>query len=118
MRIAIGKSRMARNWKNEDWSWEQLVERCSQTLRTKETVAEYRKMSKAQKDNTKDVGGFVGGYLANGRRKAEYVQSRSLLTLDIDQATCAIWDEITMFFDYRCMMYSTHKHTPEAPRVR
>ena len=59
MRIAIGKSRMARNWKNEDWSWEQLVERCSQTLRTKETVAEYRKMSKAQKDNTKDVGGFV-----------------------------------------------------------
>ena len=118
MRIALGKSRMALKWKNEDWSWEKLVERCSQTLRTKETVAEYKKMTKAQKDNTKDVGGFVGGYLANGRRKAEYVQGRSLLTLDIDRATCGIWDQITMFFDYQCMMYSTHKHTPEAPRVR
>jgi hypothetical protein len=46
MRIALGKSRMALKWKNEDWSWEKLVERCSQTLRTKETVAEYKKMTK------------------------------------------------------------------------
>lgn len=118
MRVAIGKSRMALKWKNEDWSWEKLVERCSQTLRTKETVLEYKKMTRRQRDNIKDVGGFVGGYLVNGRRKAEHVQGRSLLTLDIDQAACGIWDEITMFFDYRCMMYSTHKHTPEAPRVR
>ena len=47
MRIAIGKSRMAVKWKNEDWSWEKLMERCSQTLRTKETVAEYKKMTRA-----------------------------------------------------------------------
>ena len=118
MRIAIGKSRMASKWKNEDWTWEQLKDRCSQTLRTKETVAEYKKMTRAQRDNIKDVGGFVGGALEGGRRKGECVEGRSLLTLDLDQATPGIWDEITMFFDYKCMAYSTHKHTPEAPRIR
>ena len=118
MRIAIGKSRMACKWKNEDWSWEQLVERCSQTLRTKETVAEYKKLTRGQRDEIKDVGGFVGGFLTGGRRKGECVEGRSLLTLDLDQATPDIWDEITMFFDFKCMIYSTHKHTTEAPRVR
>ena len=56
MRIALGKSRMALKWKNEDWTWEKLKERCSQTLRTKETVAEYKKMTRAQRDDIKDVG--------------------------------------------------------------
>ena len=105
MRIAIGKSRKAYKWKNEDWSWEQLVERCSQTLRTKETVAEYKKLTRGQRDEIKDVGGFVGGFLTGGRRKGECVEGRSLLTLDLDQATPDIWDEITMFFDFKCMIY-------------
>ena len=99
MRIALGKSRMALKWKNEDWTWEKLKERCSQTLRTKETVAEYKKMTRAQRDDIKDVGGFVGGALKNGRRKGELVECRSLLTLDLDEATPGIWDEISMFYD-------------------
>ena len=118
MRIAIGKSRMALKWKNEDWSWDKLLERCSKTIRTKETMAEYKKMTRAQRDDIKDVGGFVGGALKNGRRKGELVECRSLLTLDLDEATPGIWDEISMFYDFRCMAYSTHKHTPEAPRIR
>ena len=61
MRIAIGKSRMALKWKNEDWSWDKLLERCSKTIRTKETMAEYKKMTRAQRDDIKDVGGFVVG---------------------------------------------------------
>ena len=118
MRIAIGKSRMALKWKNEDWSWDKLLERCSKTIRTKETMAEYKKMTRAQRDDIKDVGGFVGGALKDGRRKGELVECRSLLTLDLDEATPGIWDEISMFYDFRCMAYSTHKHTPEAPRIR
>ena len=118
MRIAIGRSRMAVKWKNEDWSWEKLKERCSKTLRTKETVAEYKKMTRAQRDDIKDVGGFVGGALKGGRRKGEFVECRSLLTLDLDQAVPSIWDEVSMFYDFKCMAYSTHKHTPEAPRIR
>lgn len=69
MRIAIGSSRTSLTWKNEDWDWDKLKDRCRNTLRTKETVAEYAKMTRAQRDNIKDVGGFVGGYLKGGRRK-------------------------------------------------
>ena len=118
MRIATGNSRMDRKWNNKDISWEELMQKCSQTIRTTETVAEYRKMSKPAQDAAKDVGGFVGGALREGKRKNGYVDGRSLLTLDLDHAVPGIWDEITMFFDFKCMMYSTHKHAPEAPRVR
>ena len=118
MRIAVGNSRMDKKWKNKEMTWEELKEKCSQTIRTTETVSEYRKMSKPAQDAAKDVGGFVGGALKQGKRKNGFVEGRSLLTLDLDHATQGIWDEITMFFDFKCLMYSTHKHTPEAPRVR
>lgn len=118
MRIAVGKSRTAVKWKNEDWDWDKLKKRCKDTLRTKETVAEYSKMTRAQKDDIKDVGGFVGGYLKGGRRKGEFVEGRSILTLDLDQAVPGTWEAITMLFDFCCLAYSTHKHTPEKPRLR
>ena len=41
-----------------------------------------------------------------------------MLTLDMDYATTDIWDEIIMLHDFKCCVYSTHKHTPEAPRLR
>lgn len=94
------------------------MEKCAKTVRTGETVAEYRKMSKMEQDNRKDVGGFVAGALVNGIRKNGYVEARSMLTLDIDHATEGIWDEITMLLDYKCLMYSTHKYTKDEPRVR
>jgi len=118
MRIAVGNSRMDKKWKNREMTWEEFKEKCSQTIRTTETVAEYRKMSKPAQDAVKDVGGFVGGALKEGKRKNGSVDGRSLLTMDLDHATPNIWDEVTMFFDFKCLMYSTHKHTPEAPRVR
>lgn len=118
MRIAVGNSRMDKKWKNKDMSWDDFKQKCSQTIRTTETVAEYRKMSKPAQDNTKDVGGFVGGALKQGKRKNGFVDGRSMLTLDLDHAVPEVWDAVTMLFDFRCLMYSTHKHTPEAPRVR
>lgn len=118
MRIAVGNSRMDKKWKNKDMSWDDFKQKCSQTIRTTETVAEYRKMSKPAQDNTKDVGGFVGGALKQGKRKNGFVDGRSMLTLDLDHAVPEVWDAVTMLFDFKCLMYSTHKHTPEAPRVR
>jgi len=119
--FAIGKSRKETNWKNRTFLWSQLVEKLSNTIRTPETVTEYKKMPKSTRDEIKDVGGFVGGALKNGRRKAENVANRSLLTLDMDNinTTAAdIWDSITMLNDYAVVMYSTHSHTPENPRLR
>ena len=118
MRIAVGNSRMDKKWKNKDMSWDDFRQKCSQTIRTTETVAEYRKMSKPAQDNAKDVGGFVGGALKQGKRKNGFVDGRSMLTLDLDHAVPEVWDAVTMLFDFKCLMYSTHKHTPEAPRVR
>ena len=118
MKIAVGNSRMDKKWKNQDISWADLCARCGSTIRTTETVEEYRKLKKGQQDGIKDVGGFVGGHLREGRRKNGMVLCRSLLTLDMDYGTPDIWDEITLFHDFKCCVYSTHKHTPGHPRLR
>jgi len=118
MKIAYGNSRMDKKWKNSDISWEDFCSRVKTTQRTTETVEEYRKMKKGGQDSIKDVGGFVGGHLKDGRRKKGNVLSRSMLTLDMDYGTSSIWGEICTFFPYQCCIYSTHKHTPENPRLR
>lgn len=118
MKIAYGNSRMDKKWKNTDISWEDFCSRVKTTQRTTETVEEYRKMRKGGQDSIKDVGGFVGGHIKDGRRKKGNVLSRSMLTLDMDYGTSSIWEEICTFFPYQCCIYSTHKHTPENPRLR
>lgn len=118
MKIAYGNSRMDKKWKNTDVSWEDFCSRVKTTQRTTETVEEYRKMRKGGQDSIKDVGGFVGGHLKDGRRKKGNVLSRSMLTLDMDYGTIDIWEEISTFFPYQCCIYSTHKHTSENPRLR
>ena len=118
MKIAVGNSRMDKKWKNRDISWENLCQRVSSTIRTTETVEEYRKLKKGAQDNIKDVGGFVGGQLREGRRKNGMVLCRSMLTLDMDYGEPVIWDEIDLLHDFQCCVYSTHKHTPDHPRLR
>ena len=118
MKIAVGNSRMDKKWKNRDISWEDLCARVGSTIRTTETVEEYRKLKKGAQDNIKDVGGFVGGQLREGRRKNGMVLCRSMLTLDMDYGKPGGWDEIDLLHDFQCCVYSTHKHTPEHPRLR
>lgn len=118
MKIAVGNSRMDKKWKNKDISWEDFCNRVSATIRTTETVSEYRKLTKNKQDAIKDVGGFVGGALKEGKRKNGHILCRDLLTLDMDYATPGIWDGITMLHDFKCSTYSTHKHTNENPRLR
>lgn len=119
--IATGLSRFATSWKNRTILWSDLVQKLSTTTRTPETSTEYKKMTKRDRDRVKDVGGFVGGTLKEGRRKAESVANRTLLTLDMDEVqvpASEIWDSITIIDDYAVVMYSTHSHTPGKPRLR
>lgn len=118
MKIAVGNSRMDKKWKNREISWEDFCKKVSATIRTTETVEEYRRFKKGSQDNIKDVGGFVGGHLREGRRKNGMVLSRSMLTLDMDYGKPDIWERLSTEFDHRCCVYSTHKHTPEYPRLR
>lgn len=118
MKIAYGNSRMEKRWKNNEISWDDFCKRVSTTQTTTETVEEYRKMTKPQQAAVKDVGGFVGGHLRGGRRKTGTVLCRSMLTLDMDHGTPDILDELSLLNSHELCVYSTHKHTPEAPRLR
>lgn len=118
MKISVGMSRMDKTWKNKELSWDDFLARVRQPIRTTETVEEYRKLKKGEQDRIKDVGGFVAGHLKNGRRKNGNVICRSMLTLDMDYGTPQVWEQITESEDWQCCVYSTHKHTPTAPRLR
>lgn len=118
MFVSIGNSRMDKKFNCTDMTYEDFVSRLSKTKYTAETMEQYRKMPKGQQDNIKDVGGFVLGKLKGGRRKKDCVISRSAITLDMDYGTQGIIDELEMFFDMKMVVYSTHKHTPEKPRLR
>lgn len=75
-------------------------------------------MSKSQQGNVKDVGGFVGGTLKGGRRKADAVVWRQVLTLDADYVQGSLWDAISALCDFACCIYSTHSHSDSSPRIR
>lgn len=116
--IAVGKNRKEINWKNVKTTWEDFVARVSKTQRTEETQRQYMTAKKDYQDTKKDVGGFVGGYLSGGRRKSEAVVYRSLITLDMDQGSKEAWEEWKMLYGWAGVAYSTHKHSPEKPRLR
>jgi predicted P-loop ATPase len=75
---------------------------------------------KSRQAEIKDVGGFVGGYLSQGVRKADSVQNRAVITLDIDHAKAdnEILETFDMLYGNAAVIYSTHKHTPENPKLR
>ena len=114
--IALGNSRKTKNWKNRPMQWSELLERMSKTVRTSETVAEYKAMTRDQQSERKDQGGFVGGYCNEGSRSS--VRFRSVLCLDADFADHDLWSDWCMFYGNAGAVYSTHKHTPENPRLR
>ncbi len=119
--ISTGRSRREKKWKNIELTYASLIEKLEVTTRTRESFQEYKKMSKAQRDEIKDVGGFVGGSLKEGRRKAENLANRTLLTLDMDNVDISVrdlWDGIVMVNDFEVAIYSTHSHDPKRPRIR
>ncbi len=116
--IATGKNRFEKKWKNKQILWSSLVAKLKTPVITQETYAEYKKYGKPEQDQIKDVGGFVGGTLTGGRRKAGSVATRQLLTLDADFAPVDFFESLELLADYACCVYSTHKHSPETPRYR
>lgn len=118
IKVSIGNSRMDKKWRLSEMELDEFRDRIFQTKVTAETLAEFKKMPKAQQDAIKDIGGFVLGTLKGGRRKKDCVLTRSALSLDMDYASPEVIEQVEMFFSFHCYFYSTHKHTPEAPRLR
>ncbi len=119
--IAAGSSRRATAWITQTLMVSELWEKLKVPARGKETLAEYLNLKKAQQDDLKDVGGFVGGTLNGPRRKANNVAGRDIITLDLDNIPAGHKDDIlrrveAMGCGY--CVYSTRKHQPAAPRLR
>ena len=116
--IAYGNSCFAKIWANKTTTWGELCEKLKTTIRTIDTVEEYPKLKKDDRDRAKDKGGFVGGSLKGNRRKRDTVSCRSMLTMDADHAEVGFIDHFVADCPYVSCLYTTHGHTPEQPRFR
>ncbi len=116
--IAYGNSCYAKKWSNKTISFEVLCKKLKTTIRTTETQEEYPNLPKREKDRIKDKGGFVGGLLKDNRRKRENIVSRSMLTLDADNASTELIGNFENLCEYRAALYTTHSHQPVSPRCR
>ena len=116
--IAVGLSAQSKVWKNTTIAWSALVEKLSKPIITSETYKQFIHASKAEQSKIKDVGGFVGGFLTNGRRDKSNVLYRQIVTLDIDFSHDNFWYDFTVLFDCAAVIHSTHKSCAENPRHR
>ena len=119
MLISEARKKTSKTWRTVEVDWAEFTAKLREPLRTGETTQEYRRMSKADKDMAKAAaGGFVGGDLGSGRRVSQNLRSRSMITLDADNAKPDSWEFGAMMVPYRMCCYTTHSHTSEAPRIR
>jgi len=116
--IAIGRSRKATVWQNKEILWSELLDKLSSTTRTRESAEEYARLSKTERDSIKDIGGFVGGYLKNGRRSNSTIVNRCLICLDADTGDEDLRSDLELSCPFTYALYTTHSHTPEKPRFR
>ena len=116
--IATALSGNSKVWKNKKVQWSKLVAKLSNAVVTNETHAQFMRASKDEQGKIKDVGGYVGGYLLNGRRKKGSVSYKQIISLDIDYSHQDFWWDFTVLFDCAACIHSTHKSTPNKPRHR
>jgi len=118
LNIAVGHSARSLKWKNKPITWSQFVDRIAENTVTPETHKEFIACTREEQGKIKDVGGYVGGYLRNGKRSPKNVVHRQLLTLDIDFAHLDFWSDFTLQFENAAIIHGTHKHCKTDPRYR
>ena len=116
--IATAPSAVSKKWANKVMGWPEFVERLTTPTVSNVTVAEYRRMTKSDRSKVKDVGGYVGGYLRGGRRIANAVMHRQIVTLDVDYANQEFAEDFLFFFGNAAVLHTTFSHSPENPRYR
>lgn len=108
---------------NKKVSWGRLREKLSDPVKDKRyTLPEYLDLSIDKQNRLKDVGSFVGGPFRDGLRKGTSLIQRSIVTLDIDQATAKQIEFLRLgssdACDYEFFGSTTRKHTIKKPRWR
>lgn len=117
MQISTASSHKATTWHNETMTWEEFKTRVKTPKISEITRPEYDKLSKEEQTAIKNAGAFVGGCLIDGLRKKGGVESRSMITLDIDSAPADIITRLKTIPD-TYLAYTTFKSLPTKPRVR
>ncbi len=119
--ISVGTSRKAVSWNRQELYWSEFLLKLSQPVRTQESFAQYKAMTKPEQDELKDIGGFVGGTLTGPGRKNSNAGERHLITLDADtippggtQGVLRVLSALGCAW----AAYSTRKHEGAAPRLR
>lgn len=109
---------------NKPYRWGRLCERMQQTVYDNITMEEYNALSPRDRHERKNHGWFVGGQFKDGRRKIANIDSRSILTFDIDECSIELYQELrdrppgSFLSEFEYFLYTTRSHTPEHPRVR
>lgn len=119
--IAVGSSRQATTWRNTALTLEDFINRLRSPVVTPESMADYAAMSHALRAEKKDVGGYVAGSLKDGKRKADSVSWRSMVTLDLDNvdvSTDKALDTLRQRCPYMWICHPSHSHRDNAPRLR
>lgn len=116
--IATGKSAKSKTWKNSTILWSEFCAQLRESTQTRETLKEFLQANKEDQLRIKDVGGYVGGYLRNGRRNPEAVVERTVLTLDVDFASTDFFEDFKMLYGCAAFIHATHKHSATEPRYR
>lgn len=119
--ISEANNRLSKQWVTTEITWSEFVDRLGKPKITAETLDEFLSYSKSKQDDIKDVGGFVGGKLKGNLRRSEAVESRSLITLDLDNL--AYEDDTKIIKTLNGLgcayaVYSTRKHQTTKPRIR
>lgn len=109
-------------WQNETIGWRDFASSLSEPVIGSELFADYLKMGKRDKRNTKgSSGGYFGGFLADGIRRKHHITKRDILNLDFDHL--AVGDDKPLQLMCAALgcdfvMHSSQSHTVSAPRLR
>ena len=120
LKISTAPSKTAARWTNKLTNLQDMTALAYEPVVVELTKDEYSKLPKGEKDKHKDVGGFVGGHLRDGRRRKGHVLARSLVTLDLDNLpgdvdlAAALADTLP----YAWLVHTTLSHTTDNQRWR
>jgi hypothetical protein len=117
--IATAMSRDTKLWTNKKAKVSQVVNRIYEPVVSEFTIEEYLSFAPDKQADIKDNGGYVGGLLRDGRRRKNDVVHRQVIALDADfvKDIKALINSLELM-GFCCLYYTTHKHTPENPRLR
>lgn len=117
-------------WDNKQMTWPAFIELLKCPTVAKYTLEEFFKLPNTlpagergdSQDRVKSAaGGFIGGYLVEGKRGADFVKYRQIGAFDMDTVTIPpeyLWQDLTLQFNAAFFLLTTFKSTREKPRLR